>query len=246
VIAITQAACYYVVRCLTGEDAPMNAGCFAPVHVVAPSNSLINADPPAAVAGGNVETSQRITDVVLGALAQALPELVPAAAQGSMNNLTVGGLSQSGRPFAYYETIGGGMGASATSDGLSGVQVHMTNTLNTPVEALELTYPFRIERYGLRQGSGGTGMHQGGNGIVRSYLFLMPAVVTMLSERRTVAPWGLAGGGAGAVGINRLLRTDGTVELLPSKFTRRVEAGERLEIETPGGGGWGMADDRVE
>ncbi len=239
VIAITQSACYYVIRCLIEEDAPMNAGCFAPVHVVAPENSLVNAGPPAAVAAGNVETSQRITDVVLGALAQALPDRIPAASQGTMNNLTIGGLRSDGRPFAYYETIGGGMGASAAGDGLSGVQVHMTNTLNTPIEALEIAFPFRVRRYGLRAGSGGDGLQRGGDGIVREYELLAEATVTMISERRAVAPWGIAGGDAAQPGRNTLIHADGAEETLPSKFTRRLRPGERLRIETPGGGGWG-------
>lgn len=242
VIAIAQSACYYVVRCLAGDEVPMNAGCFAPVEVLAPPGTVVNAGPPAAVAGGNVETSQRITDVVLGALAQALPGLIPAASQGTMNNVTIGGQRADGSLYAYYETIGGGMGASAVSDGISGVQIHMTNTLNTPVEALELAFPFRLVRYSLRPGSGGAGLHQGGDGIIREYAILAPATVTMLSERRAVAPWGLAGGEAGRPGRNLLIHADGTVEELPSKFSRRVLPGERLRIETPGGGGWGQRD----
>ncbi len=245
VIAITQSACYYVIRCLLDEELPMNAGCFAPVHVVAPYNSLVNAGPPAAVAAGNVETSQRITDVVLGALAQALPDRIPAASQGTMNNLTIGGLREDGRPFAYYETIGGGMGAGPEGDGVSGVQVHMTNTLNTPVEALEMAYPLRVRRYGLRAGSGGEGAHRGGDGIVREYEFLAPVTVTMISERRAVAPWGLAGGEAGAPGRNLLLSRNGDEVALPSKFTRRLEPGDRLRIETPGGGGWGARSAKI-
>lgn len=241
VIAITQSACYYAVRCLTGDDAPMNHGCLTPIQVLAPENSLVNAWSPAAVAGGNVETSQRMVDVALGALGRALPERAAAASQGTMNNLTIGGLRDDGRPFAYYETIGGGMGATAQGDGLSGVQVHMTNTLNTPVEALEMTYPFRVERYGLRRGSGGAGAFRGGDGIVREYRFLAEAVVTMLSERRVVAPWGIAGGGEGVPGRNTLIRAGGGEETLPSKFTRRVRAGDRLLVETPGGGGYGRA-----
>ena len=239
VIAITQSACYYVMRCLIDEDVPMNAGCFAPVHVVAPADSLVNAGPPAAVAAGNVETSQRITDVVLGALAHALPDRIPAASQGTMNNLTIGGLRADGAPFAYYETIGGGMGGGPAEAGLSGVQVHMTNTLNTPVEALEIAYPFRVRQYGLRAQSGGQGRQRGGDGIVREYELLAPATVTMISERRAVAPWGLAGGAPGQPGCNTLIHTDGTEEILPSKFTRRLQPGERLRVETPGGGGWG-------
>jgi len=239
VIAITQSACYYVMRCLIDADIPMNEGCFAPVHVIAPENSLVNAAPPAAVAAGNVETSQRITDVVLGALAQALPDRVPAASQGTMNNLTIGGLRNDGKPFAYYETIGGGMGASPAGDGLSGVQVHMTNTLNTPVEALEIVHPFRVRRYGVRTGSGGAGTHHGGDGIVREYEMLTNVTVTMISERRVVAPWGIAGGEAGQPGRNTLIHSNGMEEMLPSKFTRRLHIGDRLRVETPGGGGWG-------
>ncbi len=241
VIAITQSACYYVVRCLLGDDVPMNAGCFAPVQVIAPPGTVVNADPPAAVAGGNVETSQRITDVVLGALAQALPDRIPAASQGTMNNLTMGGKRADGTPYAYYETIAGGMGASADADGLSGVQVHMTNTLNTPLEALEGTFPLRLVRYAIRPHSGGAGLHRGGDGIVREYLLLAPATVTMLSERRSVPPWGLAGGAAGEVGRNTLIHPDGREEVLPGKFTRYLPAGARLRIATPGGGGWGKA-----
>ena len=241
VIAITQSACYYVVRCLVGDDAPMNSGCFAPVHVVAPINCMVNAQPPAAVAGGNVETSQRIADVVLGALAQALPERIPAASQGTMNNLTIGGQRTDGSAYAYYETIGGGMGASAAADGVSGVQVHMTNTLNTPIEALELAFPFRLVRYSLRHGSGGAGRHRGGDGIVREYEILAPATVTPLSERRALAPWGLHGGAPGQPGRNLLVHVDGSAEELLSKFTRRLVPGDRLRIETPGGGGWGVA-----
>ncbi len=240
VIAIAQAACYYVVRCLIGTDVPMNGGCFASVHVIAPAGTVVNATPPAAVAGGNVETSQRITDVVLGALAQALPDRIPAASQGTMNNITIGGLREDGQPYAYYETIAGGMGASHDGDGLDGAQVHMTNTLNTPIEALELAYPIRLERYEIRRGSGGAGLQRGGDGIIREYVMRMPATVTMLSERRSVAPWGLAGGSSGALGRNVLIRANGEIEELHSKFSRRLFPGDRLRIETPGGGGYGI------
>jgi N-methylhydantoinase B len=242
VIAVTQSACYYVVRCLVGDEVPMNAGCFAPVQVIAPPNTVVNAQSPAAVAGGNTETSQRVVDVVLGALAQALPDQIPAASQGTMNNLTIGGQRSDGSAYAYYETIGGGMGASPTSDGPSGVQVHMTNTLNTPVEALEMAFPFRLLRYGLRHGTGGAGRYQGGDGIIREYALLAAATVTMLSERRVIAPWGLAGGQPGQPGHNLLQRVDGTQEELHSKFTRRLFPGDRLVIETPGGGGWGIVE----
>ncbi len=244
VFAVTQSACYYAVQCLLQEDVPINAGCFAPVTVTAPEGSLVHARSPAAVAGGNVETSQRITDVALGALAKALPRRVAAAGQGTMNNLTIGGLLQDGSPFAYYETIGGGMGAAPAADGLSGVHVHMSNTLNTPIEALEMQFPFRIREYALVEGSGGAGQHSGGRGIAREYEMLQPVTVTVLSERRRLAPWGLAGGGPGRCGRNVLRYQDGKEELLPGQFSRRLAAGDRLRIETPGGGGWGAKPPR--
>lgn len=254
-LAVTQSACYYVVRALTetpspgtgegrsGGEIPVNAGCFAPVTVTAPAGCLVNAQPPSAVAGGNVETSQRITDAVLGALARALPHRVPAAGQGTMNNCTMGGKQADGTPWAYYETLGGGMGAHPDGDGLSGAHVHMSNTLNTPVEALEMAYPLRLVRYGLRRGSGGTGIHRGGDGLVREYELLGETTVTVLSERRVVGPWGVAGGASGATGRNTLIHPDGSEEELPSKFSRRLAAGSHLRIETPGGGGWGNARD---
>ncbi|MXY94815.1 MAG: hydantoinase B/oxoprolinase family protein [Caldilineaceae bacterium SB0670_bin_27] len=238
-LSVTRSACYYVVRCLVGEDVPVNAGCFAPVQVDAPAGCLVNARPPAAVAGGNVETSQRITDAVFGALAQALPDRIAAAGQGTMNNCTMGGENADGSPWTYYETLGGGMGAHPQGDGFSGAHVHMSNTLNTPVEALEMAYPLRLTRYHLRRGSGGAGTHQGGDGIVREYEILRPTTATILSERRAIAPWGLAGGDPAAPGRNLLIDTDGSEEELSSKVTRRMQPGQRLRIETPGGGGWG-------
>jgi N-methylhydantoinase B len=239
VLPITQSACYYVVQGLTGGDIPVNGGSLAPVAVRAPEGTIVNADPPHAVAGGNVETSQRVVDVVLGALADALPDAVPAAGQGTMNNLTIGGTRPDGSSFAYYETIGGGMGAGPDGDGLDGVHVHMTNTLNTPVEALEQTYPFRVAAYRLRGGSGGTGRHRGGDGLVRVYELLVPGTVTMLSTRRAEGPWGREGGGRGAPGRNVLVHPDGREEELPAHFSRRLPAGSRLRVETPGGGGFG-------
>ena len=244
VLGITQSACYYTILSLAGSDLPVNHGCFAPVEVVAPRGSIVNAVPPAAVAGGNVETSQRIVEICLRALAEAVPDEVPAASQGTMNNLTIGGTGRDGKPFAYYETIGGGMGASPRGDGLSGVHVHMSNTQNTPVEALETVYPFRILRYALRRGSGGTGRHRGGDGLVREYEFELPAVVTVLSERRDAGPPGLAAGSPGEAGRNLRIDVNGFEHVLPSKFTRTFEAGERLVIETPGGGGWGSVGSR--
>jgi N-methylhydantoinase B len=243
VLSITRSACYYAVRCLVGEDVPANAGCFAPVRVTAPDGSLVHATPPHAVAGGNVETSQRIVDVVLGALAEALGDRVPAAAQGTMNNLTIGGRRADGTPFTYYETIGGGMGAASDTDGLSGRHVHMTNTRNTPVEALEQAYPFQVATYALRADSGGEGRHTGGDGVVREYRLAQPATVTLLSTRRTTQPWGQDGGADGAAGRNVAIRPDGSKEVLPAHFSRRFAAGTRLRIETPGGGGYGATGD---
>lgn len=242
VLPVTEAACYYAVRALAASDIPMNAGCFAPVRVVAPPGCLVHVRPPHAVAAGNVETSQRIVDAAFGALAQAMPTRACAAGQGTMNNLTIGGFRADGSPYAYYETIGGGMGASAGADGLDGVHVHMSNTLNTPVEALEMAFPFRIETYALRRGSGGAGERRGGDGLVRAYRLLRSATVTVISERRQTPPWGLQGGASGACGRNTLVRSGGEEETLPAKFSRRFEAGDVLRIETPGGGGWGSGD----
>lgn len=240
VASVTRSAVYYVVRCLLDAGAPTNAGCFAPVTFTLPDGSVVNARPPAAVSAGNVETSQRITDTVLGALAQACPETIPSASSGTMNNLTIGGYDPvAGRHYTYYETICGGSGAWAGGDGLSAVHTHMTNTLNTPAEALELAYPFRMVRYGIREGSGGAGQHRGGDGAVRAYRFLAPATVTLVTERRAVAPWGLAGGHPGATGHNQLRRADGALIELPAKVTLTVTAGDELHILTPGGGGWG-------
>ena len=247
VAAVTRSAVYYVVRCLLealvegGATVPANDGCFRPVTFTLPKRSVVNADPPRAVAAGNVETSQRIVDVVLGALAQALPELIPAASAGTMNNVTIGGYDQlRDREFAYYETIGGGAGASAQRDGLDAVHTHMTNTMNTPAEALEMAYSFRLLEYAVRAGSGGAGQRRGGNGIVRTYEMLSPATVTLLTERRRIAPWPLAGGRPGMPGRNLLLRsgTDQSVPV-PSKVRLELEVGDRLIIETPGGAGWG-------
>lgn len=242
VLSITTSACAYVVRCLVGDAVPSNAGCFQPITVTAPEGTIVHAQPPHAVAGGNVETSQRIVDAVLGALAQALPDRVPAAGQGTMNNLTIGGMRPDGTPFAYYETIAGGMGAAPEGEGLDGVHVHMTNTLNTPVEALEQAYPFEVTTYELRQGTGGRGRHHGGEGVVRSYYLHVPATVTMLSTRRSRGPWGRSGGAAGQPGRNVLVHPDGTEEALPAHFSRRLLAGSHIRIETPGGGGFGSSD----
>jgi N-methylhydantoinase B len=238
--AITCSACFYVFRCLLAEDVPATSGLMRPIQVVAPSGTVVNARPPAAVAGGNVETSQRIVDVLLRALAQAVPERIPAAASGTMNNLTIGGTDpRTGEPFAYYETIAGGMGARPTKPGVSGVHTHMTNSLNTPAEALEYSYPLRVRQYSLRPGSGGDGRHRGGDGIVREIEVLTDAEVTLLADRRLRGPWGLSGGADGLSGNASVLRRDGAVEKLPAKVNVRLRRGERIRIESPGGGGWG-------
>lgn len=242
VAAVAKSASYYVMRCLMPDDAPMNHGTFAPVTVIAPSGTVVNARPPAGVAQGNVETSQRITDVLLGALAIALPEIIPAASQGTMNNITAGGVDpRTQKPFAYYETMGGGMGARPHLNGLSGVHVHMSNTLNTPVEAFEYAYPMRITRYQLRRNSGGNGVARGGDGLIREITFDVPTDVTLLTERQRLPPYGLQGGDPGQCGENRLWR-DGEETHLPGKVHFRTQPGDRLTISSPGGGGWGSLE----
>jgi N-methylhydantoinase B len=247
--AIVTAAAAYCLRCaalaLLQVDVPMNAGAFAPLTIHIPAGSLLHPHPPHAVAAGNVETSQRVTDVVFGALAQALPQIIPAASQGTMNNLTFGGINpHTKRPFAYYETMGGGIGAGPQAAGGSGMHAHMSNTLNTPVEALEYQMPIRLEAYQLRRGSGGRGRHSGGEGLVRTIRFLTPVTITVTSERRIHAPYGLQGGGGGANGRNTLIRAQSNQEEpLPGKFTLRLAANDQIRIETPGGGGWGIVDE---
>lgn len=241
VAAITFSACFYVFRCLLAEDVPAAAGLMRPIQVIAPEGTIVNARPPAAVAGGNVETSQRIVDVLLRALAQAIPDRIPAAASGTMNNLTIGGIDpRTGEPFTYYETIAGGMGARPVKPGVSGVHTHMTNSLNTPAEALEYAYPLRVRSYSLRSSSGGTGEFAGGDGIIREIEVLTDCEVTLLADRRSRGPWGLSGGKDGAPGMTSFVRHDGSTEPVPGKFSARLRAGERVRIETPGGGGWGQ------
>jgi N-methylhydantoinase B len=229
----------YVFRSLVLTDIPTNAGCLRPITVLTQKGTIVDAQFPAAVAGGNVELSQRIVDVVLGALSKAMPQTIPAAAQGTMNNVTIGGMDfRNQTPFAYYETIGGGMGAWAKGHGESAIHSHMTNTLNTPVEALEYSYPFLVTEYSIRQGTGGHGLHRGGDGIVRETELLWEADVTVLSERRKTSPYGLFGGAPGAVGKNLLIRNN-QVQEMGGKFSTSLKKGDRLRIETPGGGGWG-------
>ena len=243
--AVTCSAVLYVFRSLVNEDIPFNTGLLRPLKIIAPKGLIVNAEFPAATVGGNVETSQRIVDVLLGALAKALPGRIPAASSGTMNNVAFGGRDPiRERSFAYYETIGGGMGASPERNGLSGVHTHMTNSLNTPVEALENYLPVRILRYGLRPDSGGRGRFKGGEGIVREYEFLVASQLTIISERRKFPPYGLEGGGAGGVGKNTLIRK-GRETVLGSKINLRVEPGDVLRVETPGGGGYGRAGSRA-
>jgi len=247
VLAVTKAATLYAVRCALAEDIPVNDGLLRTVEVIAPEGCVVNARPPAAVGAGNVETSQRVVDVVLGALAKALPDRVPAASSGTMNNVLVGGVDpRSGRPFAYYETLGGGHGAGPGWDGASAMQAHMTNTRNTPVEALEHAYPLRVRSSRVRRGSGGAGRWRGGEGIERSLELLADARVTVIAERRARGPWGLAGGAAGGAGETRVRsrQTGGRDVRMDSKFTVDLPKGAVLTVASPGGGGWGRSKPR--
>ena len=234
-LSVAAAAVFYVFRCLMPAGTLACAGSFRPITLSAPKGCLVNAEYPAAVAAGNVETSTRIVDVLLGALAQAIPERIPAASHGSMNNIAMGS-DDPVAPWDYYETIGGGMGAGAMTPGIDGVQTHMTNTLNTPIEVLEMQYPLRVSRYALRPDSGGVGRHRGGNGLIREFVFLREAKATLLTERRCYSPWGLQGGGAGQCGLNILNN-----EKLAGKVELQLKADDRLRVETPGGGGHGAA-----
>jgi N-methylhydantoinase B len=240
--AITLSAVSYVFRCLVGADeVPASAGLMEPIEVFAPRGSVVNAEPPSAVAGGNVETSQRIVDVLFKALARAAPDRIPAASQGTMNNLTIGGVDESGAEFAYYETVAGGMGARPARDGMSAVHTHMTNSLNTPAEALEYAYPLRVRRYSIRDDSGGEGQTRGGCGIIREIETLVAARASLLADRRRIAPHGLAGGADGRAGVDAIVRRGGTSERIASKGSWQLQAGDRVRIETPGGGGYGRA-----
>jgi N-methylhydantoinase B len=245
--AITVSAVSYVFRCLLGDDVPASAGLMDPIEVVAPKGTVVNAVHPASVAGGNVETSQRIVDVLFKALAGGLPARIPAASQGTMNNLTIGGIdSRPGfiaREFSYYETVAGGMGARPDLDGMSAVHTHMTNSLNTPAEALEYAYPLRVREYRIRKRSGGKGRHRGGDGVIREIETLVPARMSLLSDRRKHGPYGLAGGDDGKPGITLIFR-EGRPRRLKSKGSWELKAGDRVRIETPGGGGFGKKGGR--
>lgn len=242
--AITVSAVAYVFRCLVGaEEVPASAGLVEPIKVVAPEGTVVNARHPASVAGGNVETSQRIVDLLFKALSKALPRRVPAASQGTMNNLTIGGIdARTGREFAYYETVAGGMGARHSADGVSGVHTHMTNSLNTPAEALEYAYPLRVRAYRLRRGSGGRGRKRGGDGIVREIETLVSARMSLLADRRERAPYGLEGGEDGRRGRDFVVR-GGRARRVAAKGSYELQPGDRVRIETPGGGGHGKKSD---
>lgn len=245
IYAITVSAVFYTFRCVAGVDVPSNAGCMEPIQIIAPEGSVINAKFPAAVAGGNVETSQRIVDVLFGALAQACPDLIPAASSGTMNNITIGGYDAlRERDYTYYETIAGGMGARPTCDGIDAIHTHMTNTMNTPIETIETSYPLQVENYAIRRGTGGAGKFQGGSGIVRSFKLLTDAEVTILSERRVYHPYGLQDGKSGQLGRNVLIR-DGEEQQLEGKVTFSAHKGDVIQIETPGGGGYGKTKSDV-
>ena len=233
-VSVTASAVLYAFRCLLPIDCPSNGGLLEPIDLFVPENSLLHAAWPSAVAAGNVETSQRVVDVVLGALSKALPERIPAASCGSMNNVAIGGAD-----FAYYETVAGGAGAHHQCDGRSAIHTHMTNTLNTPIESLESHYPLRMKSYSIRQGSGGKGLHRGGDGVIRELQCLVDCEVSLLTERREIAPYGLAGGQAGKCGKNSVIRESGSEEDLPGKGSFSLKKDEILRIETPGGGGYG-------
>ena len=238
VYAITLSAVLYVFRSLVKQDIPTNMGCLRPIKVITRKGSIVDAKFPAAVAGGNVETSQRIVDVILGALAKAIPDRIPAASQGTMNNVAIGGIDpRTNEPFAYYETLGGGMGANPYGHGESAIHSHMTNTLNTPIEALEYSYPFMVKSYAIRYGSGGIGKFCGGDGLLREIELLSDAEVTVLSERRRLSPYGLEGGESGRPGRNIVISGE-NYKFMPSKFTAKLSRGDILRIETPGGGGY--------
>ena len=241
--AITRSACYYIARCLVDEEIPTNEGCFAPITVIAPPGTVVNARFPAAVAAGNVETSQRIVDVLLRALAQAIPDRIPAASQGTMNNLTVGGYDpERGKAFAYYETISGGAGAAPGQAGASGIQTHMTNTRNTPIESLESHYPLRVLEYALADGTGGAGQYAGGNGILRRMQLLADCRISLLTERRVHSPFGAQGGADAQPGLNLLQCPGQPSQTLPGKWSGDCPANSLLTLRTPGGGGWGSSD----
>jgi len=242
--SIARTAVYYAIRCLIPYEIPNNSGCMEPIDVIAPSGTVVNSTFPSAVAGGNVETSQRMVDVVLGAMSKACPEKIPSASCGTMNNLTVGGVdlrsrNERGKPFAYYETTGGGMGAGKWGNGENAIHTHLTNTRNTPIESIEHSYPLRVRKYRVRRKSGGAGLMRGGDGIIREIELLSPATISFLTERRKLSPWALQGGLPGKRGKNSVLKRNGKIIKCKSKQRLELEQGDIIRLETPGGGGWG-------
>lgn len=237
--AVTLSGSYYVLRAITDPTIPANEGLYRHLSVIVPEGTVLNARSPAAVVGGNVETSQRIVDTLLKAFSKILPDRIPAASQGTMNNLIIGGTDHSGRQFTFYETIGGGVGGRPTKDGIDGIHSHMTNTMNTPIEEIEVRYPLVVEKYALREDSCGNGRFRGGLGIVRHFRTKVPVIVSLLGERQKIAPWGLAGGEDGKKGVYYVKKTDGKKIILPGKTTTTLDSEELIVIETPGGGAWG-------
>jgi len=244
--AVTLSGSYYVLRAITDPTIPANEGLYRHLSVIVPEGTVLNARSPAAVVGGNVETSQRIVDTLLKAFSKILPDRIPAASQGTMNNLIIGGTDHSGRPFTFYETIGGGVGGRPTKDGIDGIHSHMTNTMNTPIEEIEVRYPLVVEKYALREDSCGNGRFRGGLGIIRQFRTKVPVIVSLLGERQKIAPWGLAGGEDGEKGVYYIKKADGKKLILPGKTTTTVDAEELIVIETPGGGAWGERKKRTE
>ncbi len=243
-LSVTTAATVYVFQCMAPAEMPLNSGPLRAIKIEAEKGSVLHAQYPAAVVGGNTETSQRVVDVVFGALSKAVPERIPAASAGTMSNTTFGGVNPAtGKKFAYYETIAGGMGGRHGKDGVSAVQTHMTNTLNTPIEALERELPVRIDSYSVRRGSGGAGRYRGGDGIVRKFRFLTDAVLSIITERRMHSPYGVEGGESGKRGRNTITRRGKRKQIAP-KVTLDIKKGDVLCIETPGGGGWGKSSKR--
>ena len=242
-VAITYSALYYVIRCLLPDHVPTNSGVFRPLSLYAPEGSVVNSIWPSAVSSANTETSQRIVDVIWGALAQQDENhVIPSASQGTMNNLLIGSAGTSNIPaFSYYETIAGGIGAYSKGDGADALHSAMTNTSNTPIEALELSYPLQVTEYSIRPNSGGSGLYQGGNGVVKAIKVLVPCIVSIQSERRKIAPWGLKDGDPGIPGRNQMILPNGNIEELPSRFTKKVDTNSIIRVQTPGGGGWGKA-----
>ncbi len=237
--AVTLSGSYYVLRAITDPSIPANDGLYRHLSVIVPEGTVLNAKPPAAVVGGNVETSQRIVDTLLKAFSQILPDRIPAASQGTMNNLIIGGTDPSGQQFTFYETIGGGSGGRPNKDGIDGIHTHMTNTMNTPIEEIEVRYPLVVEKYAFRENSGGKGRYSGGLGIIRQFKTKVPVVVSLLGERQKTAPWGLAGGGDGKKGKYYIKTKEEKIIILPGKTTISLDPGDVIVIETPGGGAWG-------